>query len=189
VKRPKVNDEEIVTSRVEPRWRGLLVILVDGDTAGAAEVIAAVLRTHLQAYVIGQQTKGEAAQFEDLPLGGGKVLRVAIGEVALPDNTPVFPGGLRPDLPVAVTQEKTDEVLVAALTDGVKSLVSDPVRQRFNEAALIAGMNPELDAAQERQKLKEKGEKVKAPIRDEVLVRALDYVTTIGIYKAGKKKR
>ena len=71
IKRPKVNDEAILTSRDEPRWRGLLVVLVDGDTAGAGEVIAAVLRTHLGAYVIGQQTKGEAAQFEELPLAGG----------------------------------------------------------------------------------------------------------------------
>jgi hypothetical protein len=189
IKRPKANDEEIVTSRVEPRWRGLLVVLVDSDTSGAAEVIAGVLRTHLQAYVIGQQTKGEAAQFEDLPIGGGKVLRLAIGEVALPDNTPVFPGGLRPDLPVPVTQEKTDEVLLAALPEGVKPLVTDAVRQRFNEAALIAGTNPEFDAAQERQRVKEKGGAVKAPVRDEVLVRALDYVTSVGIYQAGKVKR
>jgi hypothetical protein len=92
IKRPKVNDEEILTSREDPRWRGLLVVLVDGDTAGASEVIAAVLRTHLRAYVIGQQTKGEAAQFDDLPLASGKVLRVAVGEVSLPDNSPVFPG-------------------------------------------------------------------------------------------------
>ena len=78
IKKPKANDEEILTSREDPKWRGLLVVLVDGDTAGAGEVIAAVLHTHLRAYVIGQQTKGEAAQFEDVPLAGGRVLRVAI---------------------------------------------------------------------------------------------------------------
>ena len=91
IKRPKINDEEILTSREDPRWRGLLVVLVDGDTAGAGEVIAAVLRTHVRAYIVGQQTQGEAAQFDELPLPSGKVLRVAIGEVTLPDNSPVFP--------------------------------------------------------------------------------------------------
>ena len=58
IKKPKANDEEILTSREAPRWRGLLTVLVDGNTAGAGEVIAAVLHTHLRAYVIGQQTKG-----------------------------------------------------------------------------------------------------------------------------------
>jgi C-terminal processing protease CtpA/Prc len=167
----------------------LLVVLVDGDTAGAAEVVAAVLRTHLRAYVIGQQTKGEAAQFEDLPLPSGKVLRVAVGEVTLPDNSPVFPGGLRPDLPLAIPQEKTDELLVAALADGVLPLTTDKERPRMNEAALIAGTNPELDAAQERQKQKERGEQPAPALRDEAVQRALDYITRVRNFEAGRAKR
>ena len=185
VKRPKANDEEILTSRDDPRWRGLLVVLVDGDTAGAAEVIAAVLRTHLRAYVIGQQTKGEAAQFEELPLAGGKVLRVAVGEVTLPDATPVFPGGLTPDLLVNVTQEKTDEVLQLAMNSGgVAPLVIEKARARMNEAALIAGTNPELDELQENQKLRAKGE---APAKlpcDEALQRAMDFITSVRVFES-----
>ena len=188
VKRPKVNDEEVLTSRENPRWRGLLVILVDPDTAGAAEVVAAVLRTHLRAFVIGQQTKGEAAQFEFLPLGSGKFLRVAVGEVSLPDSSPVFPGGLRPDLVLQISQEKTDELLTAALTDGVVPVTRESQRPRMNEAALIAGTNPELDAAQERQKQKEQGVVLKAPLKDEALVRALDHITAIRIYEEARSK-
>ena len=184
IKRPKVNDEAILTSRDEPRWRGLLVVLVDGNTAGAGEVIAAVLRTHLSAYVIGQQTKGEAAQFEELPLAGGKVLRVAIGEVTLPDATPVFPGGLTPDLVVNVPQEKTDEVLQLAMNGaGVAPLVEEKPRARMNEAALIAGTNPELDEVQANQKLRAKGETPAKPPRDEALQRALDFIISVGVYE------
>ena len=185
IKRPKANDEEILTSREDPRWRGLLTVLVDGNTAGAGEVVAAVLRTHLQAYVIGQQTKGEAAQFEEMPLAGGRVLRVAIGEVTLPDATPVFPGGLTPDLIVNVPQEKTDEVLQLAMnTGGVAPLVLEKARARMNEAALIAGTNPELDEMQQIHKLRAKGEEpVKLP-RDEALQRALDFITSIRVYES-----
>jgi len=185
IKRPKANDEEILTSREDPRWRGLLVVLVDGDTAGAAEVIAAVLRTHLRAYVIGQQTKGEAAQFEELPLAGGKVLRVAIGEVTLPDATPVFPGGLTPDLVVNVAQEKTDKVLQLGINKGgVAALVAEKARARMNEAALIAGTNPELDELQETQKLRAKGGAPADVPRDEVLQRALDFITSVRVYES-----
>jgi C-terminal processing protease CtpA/Prc len=186
IKRPKANDEEILTSHDDPRWRGLLVVLVDGDTAGSGEVIAAVLRTHLRAYIVGQQTKGEAAQFDDLPLGSGRVLRVAVGEVTLPDNSPVFPGGLRPDLAVNVPQQKTDELLLAALTDGVAPLVAEPERPRMNEAALVAGTNPELDAAQERRK--PGALPPKPALRDETLQRALDYITGVRIYEAQRAR-
>jgi hypothetical protein len=189
IKRPKANDEEILTSRDEPRWRGLLVVLVDGDTAGCGEVIAAVLRTHLRAYVVGQRTQGEAAQFEDLPLGQGKVLRVAIGEVTLPDNSPVFPGGLQPDLAIALPQEQTDAALAAALSDGVASLVEEKERPRMNEAALVAGINPELDAMREQQLRKARGEQPKTLTRDLTLQRALDYITGVSVFEAARKGR
>ena len=184
IKRPKANDEEILTSREDPKWRGLLTVLVDGNTAGAGEVIAAVLRTHLSAYVIGQQTKGEAAQFEEMPLAGGRVLRVAIGEVTLPDATPVFPGGLTPDLVVNVPQEKTDEVLQLAMNSGVAPLVLEKARARMNEAALIAGTNPELDEMQKIRALKAKGEEPPKLPRDEALQRALDFIMSIRVYES-----
>lgn len=189
IKRPKANDEEILTSRDDPRWRGLLVVLVDGDTAGTGEVIAAVLRTHLRAYVVGQKTQGEAAQFEELPLAGGKVLRVAIGEVTLPDNSPVFPGGLQSDLVVPLTQDKTDAMLAAGLTDGISAVVEENERPRMNEAALVAGTNPELDAVQLQQQRRTRGEQAKIVPRDIVLQRALDYITTISIYEAAQPRR
>ena len=185
IRRTKANDEEILTSREDPKWRGLLTVLVDGSTAGAGEVIAAVLRAHVGAYVIGQQTKGEAAQFEEIPLAGGRVLRVAIGEVALPDATPVFPGGLTPDLVLNVAQEKTDEVLRLAMSSGdVAALVLDKPRARMNEAALIGGTNPELDEMQEIHRLRAKGEEPAKLPRDEALQRALDFITTIRVYES-----
>ena len=190
IKKPKANDEEILTSREDPRWHGLLTVLVDGSTAGAGEVIAAVLHTHLGAYVIGQQTKGEAAQFEEVPLGGGRVLRVAVGEVSLPDATPVFPGGLAPDLAVDVPQEKTAEVLQLAMNGaGVGPLVIEKSRARMNEAALVAGTNPELDEVQAVQKQREKGNAAVKPPRDEVLQRALDYITSVRIFEAREAAR
>ena len=185
IRRTKANDEEILTSREDPKWRGLLTVLVDGSTAGAGEVVAAVLRTHVSAYVIGQQTKGEAAQFEEIPLAGGRVLRVAIGEVALPDATPVFPGGLTPDLVLNVPQEKTDEVLRLAMSSGdVAALVLDKPRARMNEAALIGGTNPELDEMQEIHRLRAKGEEPAKLPRDEALQRALDFITAIRTYES-----
>ncbi len=188
IKRPKANDEEVLTSREDPRWRGLLVVLVDGDTAGSGEIIAAVLRTHLRAYIVGQQTKGEAAQFEDIALGVSKVLRVAIGEVTLPDATPVFPGGLTPDLVLAVPQEQVDALLASALDGGVATLVAEKIRPRMSEAALVAGTNPELDAMKELQQLKAKGQEPMPPLRDAALQRALDYITSVSIFEAAKKR-
>jgi C-terminal processing protease CtpA/Prc len=187
VKKPNIRQEQILTSKDEPKYRGIFVVLVDANTAGNAEVIAAVLRTHVKALIVGQQTRGEAVEFAEFPLATGKVIRIAVAEVALPENVSVFPGGVKPDLPVAVSQEMTDKLLVQELEKGVSEFVFETERPRMNEAALVAGTNPELDAIQATQK--GKGEKSPALLRDEVLQRAVDFITTIAIYErkpAGK---
>jgi len=180
VKKPNLKEEQILTSKDDPKYHGILVALVDRSTAGNAEVIAAVLRTHVRAMVIGQQTRGEAAEFAEFPLANGKVLRIAVAEVALPEGTPVFPGGVKPDLSVETSPETTAAVLKQELEKGVAESVFDSERPRLNEAALVAGTNPELDAVQAAQK--SKAEKTPASPRDVVLQRAVDFITTITIY-------
>jgi len=187
VKKPNIKQEQILTSKDDPKFHGILVALVDRATAGNAEVIAAVLRTHVNALVIGQQTRGEAAEFSEFPLSNGRVLRVAVAEVSLPDSVPVFPGGVKPDLAIDVPDETTEKVLKQELEKGVSESVFESERPRLNEAALVAGTNPELDAAQLAQK--NRAERAAAPVRDVALQRAVDFITTISIYerKPGQK--
>ena len=181
VKKPSVRDEQILTSKEDPKYTGLVVVLVDSDTAGAAEIAAAVLRTHAKSMVIGQRTRGEAVEFADVPLPSGKLLRVAVAEAALPDATPVFPGGVKPDIAVDVPQETTAALLKTALESGVGPLIAETERNKMNEAALVAGRNPEFDNLQAAQA--KKGEHPKPPLRDAVLQRALDFITTIALYE------
>jgi hypothetical protein len=184
VRKANVKQEQVLTSKDDPKFRGVIVLLVDRTTAGTAEVIAAVLRTQVNAMVIGQQTRGEAVEFANFPLAGGKLVRIAVAEVALPDKTTVFPGGVKPDIALDVPHETTEAVLKQGLEKGVNDLVFETERVRMNEAALVSGANPELDAAQAAQK--NKAERPKPPLRDAVLQRAVDFITTLAIYEKAK---
>ncbi len=177
VRKPRAQEERVLTSRDEPKYTGVLVVLVDGDSAGSAEVIAAVLRAQTRAMVIGQQTKGEAVEFADLALPSGRVLRAAVAEVVLPEGAPVFPGGLSPDLRVDVPQETTDSVLAAAKEKPLADLVFEKEHPRMNEAALVAGVNPELEALESAQRAR--AAKASPPMRDVVLQRAVDFITSL----------
>ena len=75
-------------------------MLADGDTAGAAEAIAAALRFHDKALVIGQPTAGRAAEYSDLSLPSGKILRLAVAEMISPEGRSLFTDGVKPDLPI-----------------------------------------------------------------------------------------
>ena len=180
VHRPSARQERMFTSDRDPAFTGVAVTLVHRESAGAPEVIAAVLRAVGNALAVGQKTAGQAAEFAELPLRGGKVLRVAVAEVKLPQEFSIFPDGLKPDLPVEVPARDEEAVLKAGLEKGVSGLVFETERPRLNEAALVAGTNPELDADQEAQQ--DGGTEPKAPLYDSALQRAVDLVTTIRIF-------
>lgn len=175
VRKPRADEERVLTSRDDPAYSGLIAVLVDPDTAGSAEVIAAVLRAETRAMVIGQQTKGEAVEFADLALPGGKALRTAVAEVVLPQGAPVFPGGLTPDLHVEVPQQTTDALLAAQMAKGVAESVFETERRKMNEAALVAGVNPEIEALESAQR----DARDKPVVRDVVLQRAVDFITSL----------
>ena len=122
IRRPSVKQERIITSSQEPAFQGVIVTLVNRDTAGAGEIIAGVLRTLNNSLVVGQQTAGEAAEYADFPLRGGKVVRIAVTEVKLPEDLTIFPNGLKPDLEVRVSRRTEAEVLKIGLEKGVGSL-------------------------------------------------------------------
>lgn len=182
IHRPSLKQERMHTSNRDPLFQGVAVTLVHRETAGAPEVIAAVLRTINHALTVGQKTAGQAAEFVELPLRGGKLLRVAVAEVKLQPNQAIFPDGLKPDLGVDVSAKDEAEVLKIGLQKGVGGLVFETERPRLNEAALVAGTNPEIDAEEAAQRNENRTTDEKAPLYDAVLQRAVDLVTTLRIF-------
>ena len=175
--------DQIFSTIADPSYRGILALLVDGSNAGSSEIIASVLRTHAKAMIIGSLTQGQIAEFNDLPLIGGKFLRLAVAEVCLSEKLWTFPQGIRPDILVDVSRELTMELLEKEMGNGVSEWVVDIERPRMNEASLVAGTNPELDALQLAQKTKR--ERPKAPLRDIALQRALDCMVALKAYDKG----
>ena len=145
------------------------------------------LRALAGAVVIGQKTKGAAAEFNDFPLQGGRVLRLAVAEVLLPGDVSVVPEGVKPDIAVEVPAETEAQVLALEAEKGAAALTNEVERVRLNEAALVAGTNPELDAAQAAQGTR--GQKAKPPLHDAILQRALDLITTIAVFEKGAVRR
>jgi len=85
-------------------------------------------------------------------------------------------------LAVEVSARDEAEVLKLGLEKGVGGLVFETERERLNEAALVAGTNPEIDAEEAAQRDGSGNEDAKAPLYDTVLQRAVDLVTTIRIF-------
>ena len=181
LRKATAKQERGFTSDRDPAYQGLLIILADGDTAGAAEAVAGVIRVYEKALIIGQPTAGRAVEYSDLKLPSGKVLRVAVGEAILPEGRPLFPGGLKPDVPVEMPAVDKREVFQASREKGMTPFLVENSRPHLNEAALISGRNPELEAMEAAQRKNRNPDK--PGVRDPVMQRALDLVTSIGIFQ------
>ncbi len=180
LRKPGNNQERLFTSNSEPAFNGTVLLAVDGDTAGAAEAVAAVIRFYNHALVVGTNSAGQAVEYADLRLGGGGTLRVAVSQVLLPANLSIFPDGVPPDLTVKMPRADKLAVYRQSLDKGMGPFVEETERPRFNEAALVSGVNPELDAARDAQAARRRGDPPpRPPLRDTVIQRALDLATTI----------
>jgi hypothetical protein len=182
VKKADAKDERIVTSDMEPVVHGLVVVLDDGDTSGAGEVVAAGLRIYANAMIVGANTAGQGVEFSDIPLSGGKILHVAVAEVVMPGEVTVFPKGLKPDIDVEMPRDVKEQVLQSGLEKGAGQLLVETERTRLNEAALVARTNPELDALEAAQKAHQTGARP-PQLHDTVLQHAMDLITSIEIYQ------
>ena len=182
LRKPMVRQDRAFGSDRDPAFRGLIMVLTDGDTVGAAEAIAAALRFYNKALIIGQTTAGRAAEYSDLSLPSGKILRVAVAEMISPDGRPLFPDGIKPDLPVEMSITDKRQIFQLSGEKGMGPFVYEAGRPHMNEAALLAGTNPEVEAAEAAQQRRGRAPE-KPPAHDPVLQRALDVVTSLEVYQ------
>lgn len=101
-----------------------LVVLVDGATASAAEVVAAALQERNRAVIVGSRTFGKGTVQEPSRLSDGSGLELTVGRYLTPSGRTIEGVGLEPDVavpatePAAVAERRAIEVLtglVAAL--------------------------------------------------------------------------
>lgn len=182
LRKPAGRQDRGFNSDRDPAFRGLVMVLADGDTAGAAEAIAAALRFYDKALVIGQPTAGRAAEYSDLPLPTGKILRLAVAEMVSPEGRSLFPEGVKPDLPVEMSLADKGQIFQLSGEKGMNPFVYEAGRPHMNEAALLAGTNPEVEAVEAAQQRRGRAPE-KLPPHDPVLQRALDVITSLEVYQ------
>lgn len=93
-----------------------LVVVVDRFSASSSEIVAAALRDHRRAVLVGERTFGKALVQSIEPFDGGAALELTVAHYTTPAGTNISGVGVKPQIR-AVDDPKTpeDEALVAAL--------------------------------------------------------------------------
>ncbi len=114
----------------EHQWTGPVAVLVDGDSASAAEMIAGALLSYRRGVVVGDRTygKGCAQEYLDDDAHAG-VLRLTTLLYALPDGAPVQKTGIVPEIRLGLSADDETEASVGrALAPWRGPDVRDPMR-------------------------------------------------------------
>ncbi len=98
------------------------VVLVNGITASASEIIAGALQDYHVAKLVGENTFGKGSVQELISLADEAILKVTIARWYTPDGKNISNGGIKPDVTANLTQKDVDNGIDPQLNAAKKLL-------------------------------------------------------------------
>jgi hypothetical protein len=134
---PRLSDRDLVEAP--------LMLLVNAETRGSAEVLAGALRAQDRGIVIGGSTAGGAVAWQDVPVGDGRVLRLAAAKIALANGAEIFPSGVVPDISVKIDPKIEHKVVFNVQSNVTLTASLQPVikKKSLTEADLVKAFRGE----------------------------------------------
>jgi len=105
-------DDDLISESIlnggEETFETPMIVLVDGGTASAAEIVAGALRVYGRAWLVGAPTFGKGLVQTVHDFQDGSSLRLTAAEWLTPDKQPIPADGLKPDILVEIAPDAVD---------------------------------------------------------------------------------
>jgi carboxyl-terminal processing protease len=160
-RRPNQN-MEFVSLGTHPIIDVPMVVLVNEGSASGSEIMAGALQDHKRAIILGTKSFGKGSVQTVIPLSDGSALRLTTSKYFTPSGKQIHGKGIIPDI---VVEEGRIE-LAAALESEPKTQKSEEIFEQI-----------------EKKEKPEKEEEAKEYSADNQLMRAVDALKAIKIYK------
>ncbi len=104
-----------------------LVVMVNGDSASASEILAGALQDNKRALLVGDKTYGKGLVQTVYRLGNGGALKLTTQKYFTPDGTDINEIGITPDFPVKNEANSEEDRQLQKALEIVKKQIAGPV--------------------------------------------------------------
>jgi carboxyl-terminal processing protease len=155
-----------------------VVVLINGGSASASEIVAGALQDHRRAIVVGTKSFGKGSVQTLIPLRGDGAMRLTTARYYTPSGRSIQALGVAPD--IVVNQPRVDPAV-----EGTEAAAAAEAENARTEASLRGTLSNDSMTEDERRLLEEERAKAEetAKLRDEdyQLAYAVDIITGLNV--------
>ncbi len=107
-----------------------VVVLVNGSSASASEIVSGCLQDLHRAIILGEKTFGKGSVQSILPLEEGAALKLTTAKYYTPSHKVIHEAGITPNVVVPLTDDAERDILLKRMPGGIESL-DDKERDRL----------------------------------------------------------